>query len=163
MINGIFYVYYWRYRKNRDADIALGRSILSITVIQMPYFCCISTMFFLICGQMCPSKVFAYLIAIDNMVVMAILIMRFLHKKKYRRILANHKKYNTKKYRYITNMFLVGSLIATALFGMLLMNDADKRSKEVEAEDDYGTGLTIIGVSTDDTIQVYPNPSESDH
>ena len=55
-------------------------------------------------------------------------------------------------------MFLVGSLIATALFGMLLMNDADKRSKEVEAEDDYGTGLTIIGVSADDTIQVYPNP-----
>ena len=165
MINGILYTYFWACRKNSDADIALCKSILAIgsltsTFIGLLYaisewinYPWITHIF---------SKIFVYLIVGVPILATTILFIYFYRHKRYRRILADHNKYSAKKYKYVTNAYSISAVIACISFPLLLMYLADNREKK-ETEDDYGTGLTIIGVSTDDTIQVYPNPSESDH
>ena len=158
MINGIIYTFYWRNRKWNDADCALWKALWTFGVFTAPFISLIN--FF-------PSQAFEwwpiYIGGLAPIYITGLLFIYFFRHKRYRKILTNHGKYGTKKWRYVTNIYIISFFVSLLILVCLYINLSDKRSKEVEDEDDYGTGLTIIGVSTDDTIQVYPNPSKSDH
>lgn len=120
LIDGIFYINYWRFRNsspNSIEKIEVFRASLAITAPSAVYF----LLFLGIC-EICGSNIFedirkSIFFSFYAIVNVLGLIYYFY---KYKKIIIEHNKYNNRKYKSITGLFYALFVLST-IIGVTLL------------------------------------------